>query len=401
MNKDAFVMVNETEVVFAPMDNKVRKVQFCSDDYNDFDEYVAAVVYDCVKDFAEGERKVRLVLPSAYYNYGEQVVTGVRSKRDEKYSLRNFSSPVSSVKDTESTLYFESNTNYECCGKTFSVPDEIPLLQKYLKRKTFLSWNSRRLASLMSYLSKYGIDVLSVVPDIHLYNAVSRQYDGNNAVVSMNERHTDVCVFSGGHIKRMLRLQFGLADMVRKLSNAFGLSYRNSRMLMKMYGFVSVPQQYVNYEVRVPVFEDVARNVKLTDISYEVQCVLKKQFGLIYNELKGFEMDSVVIDGLPVVDAHVLFQMMTNYDCNLLGDISFGRLEYLFGVLESNSYSENLTSAVVSEPKEEVVKEPTVVSDGDVQSGHGRTGGKRSAWLDSLVEKINQSREKINALIAE
>lgn len=401
MNKEAFVMVNENEVVFASKDSEVRNVEFDCDDYNDFDEYVAAIVYDCVKDSAEGDRKVRLVLPSVYYNYGEQVVTGVRSKREEKYSIRNFSSPVSSVKDTESTLYIETRTEYESCGKTFCVPDEIPLLQKYLKRKNFLSWNSRRLASLLSYLSEYGIEVQSVVPDIYLYNAVSKQYAGNNVVVSMNERHTDVCVLSGGHIKRMLRFQFGLADMVCRLSNAFGLSCRNSRMLMKMYGFVSVPQQYVNYEIRVPVFEDVVRNVKLTDISYEVQCVLKKQFGLIYNELKGFDIESAVIDGLPVADAHVLFQMMTNYDCNLLSDISFDRLETLFGVLESNSYSEILTPVVVSESKEEVLKEPAVASDGDAQNSHGRAGGKRSAWLDSLVEKINQSREKFNALITE
>lgn len=401
MNKDAFVMVNENEVIFAANDGGVRKLQFGSDDYNDFDEYVAAVIYDCLKDCAIGERNVRLILPYAYYNYGEQVVAGVRSKREEKYSIRNFSMPISSVKDTETTLYFESNTDYESCGKAYSVPDEIPLLQKYLKRKTFLNWNSRRLASLLSYLSKYEITVQSVVPDIHLYNAVAKQYNGSNAVVSMCEGHTDVCVYSGGHVKRMMSFQFGLADMVRRLSNTFGLSCRNSRMLMKMYGFVSVPQQYVHYEIRVPVFEDVVRNVKLTDISYEIQCELKKQFGIIHNELKISSIDNVVINGLPVADAHVLFQMMTNYDCNLLDDISFGKLQALFDILDGNSYSEILTPVVVSEPKEEIAKEQTAAYNGNEQNNRGRAGGGRTAWLDSLVEKINQSREKINALITE
>ena len=401
MNKEAFVMVNENEIVFVSNENGVRRVGFDSDDYNDFDEYVAAVIYDCLKDCAVGERNIRLILPCAYYNYGEQVVTGVRSKREEKYSIRNFSTPISSVKDTEATMYFESNTNYESCGKAFGVPDEIPLLQKYLKRKTFLSWNTPRLTSLLSYLSKYGIEASSVVSDIHLYNSVSKQYAGNNAVVSMCESHTDVCIYSGGHVRRMMRFQFGLADMVRRLSNAFGLSCRNSRMLMKMYGFVSVPQQYVHYQIKVPVFEDVVRNVKLTDISYEVQCVLKSQFGLIYNELKDNCINNVVINGLPVADAHVLFQMMTNYDCNLLDDISFDKLETLFDILEGNSYSETLVPIPASEPKEEVARESSAVVADDEHDSHGRAGGMRSAWLDSLVEKINQSREKINALITE
>ncbi len=402
MSTEAFVVVNENEVVFAANDGGFRKVQFGVDDYNDFDEYVAAVIYDCIKGRGDDKMNLKLVLPSAYYNYGEQVVTGTKSKKDAKYSIRNFSTPISSMmdKDIESTLYFESNTEYESDSKSFDVPDDIPLLQKYMKRKTFLSWNSRRLSSLLSYLSNYEIDVASVVPDIYMYNAVSKKYSGNNAVVTMGERRTDVCVYGGGHVRRMLRFPFGLADMVRRISNVFSLSYRNSRMLMKMYGFVSVPQQYANYEIRVPVFEDVTRNVKLTDLSYEVQTVLKKQFSVVYDDLKDWDIESVVIDGLPVVDAHVLFQMMTGYDCNLLDDISFGNLEKLFGILEINSYSKTLTPLPVYEPNNEVVK-PVKPIHGDEHDGSNRTGGMRSAWLNGLVEKINQSREKINMLIME
>ena len=401
MSTEAFVVVNENEVVFAANNGGFRKVQFGIDDYNDFDEYVAAVIYDCIKGRDE-KMSLKLVLPSAYYNYGEQVVTGTKSKKDTKYSIHNFSAPISSIrdKDMESTFYFESSTEYESGSKSFDVPDDIPLLQKYLKRKTFLSWNSSRLTSLLSYLSSYEIDVASVVPDIYMYNAVSSKYDGNNAVVTMSERHTDVCVYSGGHVKRMFSFPFGLADMIRRISNAFSLSYHNSRMLMKMYGFVSVPQQYVNYEIKVPVFEDVTRNVKLTDLSYEVQDVLKKQLLLIYDNLKDWDIESVVINGLPVVDAHVLFQMMTGYDCNLLDDISFGNLEKLFGILETNSYSKTLTPLPVYEPNNEVVKPVTPIRS-EEHDGSNRTGGMRSAWLNSLVEKINQSREKINMLIME
>ena len=164
-----------------------------------------------------------------------------------------------------------------------------------------------------------------------------------------------------------------------------------------MYGFVSVPSQYVHYEIRVPVFEDIVKNVKLTDISYELQNVLKKQFGKLNAEMKGSGIEEVVINGLPVSDAHILFQMMTNYECNLLDDVSFYKLSSLFSVLEGSSYSKKLTPLETANISEETEMKTTVVTNNELQDD----GNKRPAWINSLVGKINQSREKFNALIME
>ncbi|MBQ1719833.1 MAG: hypothetical protein II027_04215, partial [Bacteroidales bacterium] len=62
MSTEAFVVVNENEVVFAANNGGFRKVQFGIDDYNDFDEYVAAVIYDCIKG-RDGKMRLKLVLP--------------------------------------------------------------------------------------------------------------------------------------------------------------------------------------------------------------------------------------------------------------------------------------------------------------------------------------------------
>lgn len=403
MKNEAFVLVSENKIEFFTENEKSLRMDFCSDDYNNFNEYVAAVISSFAKSGSNAISAVKLVLPSAYYHFGEQVVPGVRSKKDEKYKIRNFSTPLSAVGDTDATSYFDVHTDYECDGKSCKRLEDVPLLCKYLKRKTFLSWDSRRLSALVSNLSKLGIEVSSVVPDIYLYNGTAKNYRGYNAVVSVFDRFSDISIFSGGNVKRTIRFQFGLNDVVRRLSDAFGLSYRNCRKLMELYGFVTVPQQYVHYEISVPVFDDVKKNVKLTDLSFEIREMLRREFSMLYDEIRDCGVDEVVFKGLPVVDAHILFQMMTTFECNCFDSVSYEKLECLFGVIYDNSYSET----IVAEPVVEVKPEPEAkVSTGEKAKSTRSTARDiantiKPAWFDSLMCKINQSKEKINALMVE
>ena len=390
MRTDAFVLVSENRVeLLAP--NKKRLTQdFCSDDYSNYDEYVAAVICSMAKNIGGNISSVRLVLPSAYYDYDEQVEQGTRQSKDEKYRIVNFSSPLSSVSNTDVTSYFESYTYYECEGKSYMRLEDVPLLHKYLKRRSFMHWDQHRLSSIVSQLSRLGIEVVSVAPDIHVYNSLSRCYSGCNAVISIFERFTDVCVFSEGNVRHMARLQFGLFDIVRKLSNTFNLSYNNCRMLMNMYGFVFVPQPFVNYEVAVPVFEDIKKRIKLTDISFEIREMLKAQFSEICNCLKKYEVDDVICKGLPVVDANVLLQMMIKSDCSCVGDMHFDDLEKVFVVLDKNSHSETL----VYEPKPE---EKKMTNEAQPKAKETDTPQQKSLWFDGLMGKLNQSKEKITS----
>ena len=403
MEKDVFVLLSENEIVFLSNGAEPKKERFGADDYSDFDEYVAAVICNYVNTCGRSFSSVKLVLPSAYYNYGEQIIASVRSSKGEKYRLRNFSSPTSAFNDSDSTTYFEVHTDYECDGKTFKKLEDIPLLCKYLKRKTFLYWNTHRLSVLVSLLSGHGISVSAVVPDIHLCNCISKCYSGSNVVVSMFERYTDVCIFSGGHVRRMVKFHFGLFDLVRRLSDCFCLSHNNCRKLLEMYGFISVPQQYVHYEIAVPVFEDIKKNVKLTDLSYEIREMLKSQFAKIYDEIKDYGVESVVLNGFPIVDSNVLFQMMTKVETNCFYEVSYCRLQELFGLLEQNSYSETLVSNPIADDKQmsdsQIQAEPVHRENKDKENDDEKI--KRPAWLESLMFKINQSKDKINALILE
>ncbi len=403
MKNEAFVLVSENRIEFFTENEKSLRMDFCGDDYSNFNEYVSAVISSFAKGSSNSISAVKLVLPSAYYHFGEQVMPGVRSKKDEKYKIRNFSTPLSSVGDTDATNYFDVHTDYECDGKSCKRLEDIPLLCKYLKRKTFLYWDSRRLSALVSNLSKFGIKVSSVVPDICLYNGTAKNYRGYNAVVSVFDRFSDISIFSGGNVKRTIRFQFGLNDVVRRLSDAFGLSYRNCRKLMELYGFVTVPQQYVHYEISVPVFDDVKKNVKLTDLSFEIREMLRHEFSMLYDEIKDCGVEEVVFRGLPVVGSNVLFQMMTNFECNCFDTVSYEKLVSLFNVLEANAYTETIVAEPVvevkPEPETEVLTEKGKESKRSTVSDIANT--IKPAWFDSLMCKINQSKEKINALMVE
>ncbi len=401
MEKEAFVMVSENEVQVCTVNGYNKRVRFEHDDYKDFDEFVSAVVFDCLKASDMHVKGVELVLGSDYYNYGEQMIAGVRSGREGNIKVRNFSMPISENVDTDCTVYFESNVDYICKDKLYEMPTDIPLLQKYFKHKSFVSWNRGRLTSLKAKLAEYGIEVSSVVSLGHFINAMSNSYSGSNAVVTVCEKHTCITIFNDGRIVNVVRLPYGSIDIVKHVSDAFGLSYRNSRILVDMYGFVSVPQQYVRYAVKVPIFEKVNRNVMITDLSYEIQSELKRIFGMYYSELKKYDIENVVLAGLPVVDANVLFQMMTHYECNIVTDMKYNVCVDLCGVVAQYSYSRVL----VPEEKPEV---ETVSSVQDGEKNEKKEGQKspempqgQPRWIASLVDRIKTSAAKIDAIMLE
>ena len=169
-----------------------------------------------------------------------------------------------------------------------------------------------------------------------------------------------------------------------------------------MYGFVTVPQQYVHYEIAVPVFDDVKKNVKLTDLSYEIREMLRHEFSMLYDEIKDCGVEEVVFNGLPIVDSHILFQMMTNFECNCFNSVSYEKLESIFGVITDNSYSETIVAEPVVEVKVEPVNEVSTENAKKTRStARDLANTMKPAWFDSLMNKINQSKEKINALMVE
>ena len=116
MKNEAFVLVSENKVEFFTENEKSLRMDFCSDDYSNFNEYVSAVISSFAKGSSNSISVVKLVLPSSYYHFGEQVMPGVRSKKDEKYKIRNFSTPISTIGDTDATNYIDVHTDYECEG---------------------------------------------------------------------------------------------------------------------------------------------------------------------------------------------------------------------------------------------------------------------------------------------
>lgn len=403
MKREAFVLVSENEVQICMANGYSKKVRFEHDDYKDFDEFVAAVVLDSIKAIDITIEEVELVLGGDYYNYGEQVMAGVRSGKEENCKIKNFSTPISDNVDSDSTVYIESNTDFVCQDKSYDMPTDVPLLQKYFKHKAFVSWNRSRFASLKSKLGEYGIGVSSVISLDHFLNAMSNAYTGGNAVISIFEKHTGITIFREGRIVNIIKLPYGSIDIIKHVSDAFNLSYRNSRTLVDMYGFVSVPQQYVHYAVRVPIYDKVNKNVMITDLSYEIQSELKKIFGLYYNELKKYDIENVVFAGLPVVDANVLFQMMTQYECNIVTDIKYDACVDLYNVLEQNSYSRVLVPEVKAEEVEE--KEPSAQKDEENEKPEDRKTPDehqgQPRWITSLVDRIKISAAKIDAMMVE
>ncbi len=403
MRKDAFVLVSENELVFSVESLPIKKVSFKSDDYKDFDEYVSAVICDLVKKSDNELNSVNLVLDSEYYNCGEQITTHVRSKSDEKFKIRNFSNPITKEIDCESTSYFESHTEFLCADKSYERLDEVPLLQKYLKCKYFLSWNRERLASLKSKLAEYEIEISSYVPVSHFCNAISNSYLTRNAIIAMYEKHTEISVFDCGRLVRSVKLNFGKIDLVEHLSDVFNLSHKNSRLLLELYGFVSVPSKYVHCEIELPVFEKIKKCVKLTDISYEISTILKKQFSVIYREIKNYSVENVVFRGLPVSDANLLFQMMTQYECNTMPNLTYDLFSTCFDELTKNSYSKIVASVekpIEPEQQFEVVEEKPDNNAKKVKREKKIfQENSRPVWYNSLVIKMKESKDKFEGII--
>ena len=95
--------------------------------------------------------------------------------------------------------------------------------------------------------------------------------------------------------------------------------------------------------------------------------------------------------------------MMTNFEFNSFDTVSYEKLALLFNVLDANSYTETIVAEPVvevkPEPETEVLTEKGNESKRSTVSDIANT--IKPAWFDSLMCKINQSKEKINALMVE
>ena len=396
MDKNVYAWVSKNEVIVCVESMSPEKVCFDYTYYNDFDEYVAAVIYGSIESLERESVALRLVLGNSYYHLGSQYLSKVKTKAGEHYKFRNYSMPVSSDFDSDNTLYFEQHTDFEYEGKSCDRLEDIPLLQKYIKRKSYMSWDLKRVESLISQMSKYGLKVDSIVPDIYFLNTAAKKYSDSNAVIEFNESSSEITIFHCGRVRNILKYNFGVSDLVSHISNIFGVSYRNAKVLVAMYGFVSVPSKYVHYEISIPIYNEISKSVKITDISYEIQNVLKKQFVQLCSELKKYDIENIVMSGMPVVDANVLMQMISECDCSYVGDYSFEMMKDAFSSLSLNSYSRTIESEYV-EVKQPVAQHDNFPADGD-DSGRFQD---IKARINCLFEKIKESKVRIEAMMTE
>ena len=394
MKNNVYAWISKNEVVVCADGLATKKVCFDYTYYNDFEEYVAAVIYGSIESLGCDSISLRLVLCNSYYHLGNQYLSKVKAKACERYKFRNYSMPVSSDFDGDNTLYFEQHTDFEYDGKVCDRLEDVPLLQKYIKRKSYMSWDLKRVEALCSQVSKFGIAVDSIVPDIYFLNTAAKKYSDRNAVISFYESHSEIAVFENGRIRNILKYNFGVGNLVSHISNVFGVSYRNAGVLVSMYGFTSVPSRYVHYEISIPIYNEIAKSVKITDISYEIQSVLKKQFVQLCSELKKYDIENVVMSGLPVVDANVLMQMISQCECNFVGKFSSEMMGNAFDTIQNNSYSRTIESDPVE------VEEPATVKIGGNEKV-GKSGGDMRSRFNSLFEKIKESKVRIEALMAE
>ncbi len=396
MNKNVYALVSKNEVVVCAESMSVKKVSFDYTYYSDFEEYVAAIIYGSIESIDRNSVSLNLVLCNSYYHLGNQYLSKVKTKVGEHYKFRNYSMPVSSDFDSDNTLYFEQHTDFEYEGKVCDRFEDIPLLQKYIKRKSYMSWDLKRVDALISKMSKCGLKVDSIVPDIYFSNTASSNYSDRNAVITFNESHSEITIFEGGRVRNIMKYNFGVGNLVSHISNIFGVSYRNASVLVAMYGFVSVPCRYVHYEISIPIYNEVSKVVKITDISYEIQSILKKQFVQLCSELKKYDVENIVMSGMPVVDANVLMQMISECECSYVGDFSFEMMRDAFGALQSNSYSRTIESECV-DGMQPVDKSNSVPR---VENNANKFRDIKSRF-NCLFEKIKESKVRIEAMMTE
>ena len=396
MKNHIYALVSGKEIVVCVNGEGARKIKFDYTHYSDFEEYVAAVIYDSIKSLNLESVYLSLILGQTYYHLGHQYLTKVKTKNAESYRLRNYSYPVSSEHDDGNTLYFEQHADFEYDGKSCERLEDVPLLHKYIKRKSFMNWDFKKIESLSSHISKFGIEIMEIVPDVHFYNTISKNYWGNNVIVNFFDSHSEVAIFENGRVRSIDNLNFGISDLVSHISNVFGVSYRSGYVLTSMYGFANVPSQYVHYEISVPIYNEVVRTVKITDISYEIQSVLKKQFSQLCSEFKKFDAENVVIVGMPVVDADVLLQMISNCNCNFVGEITYAMIDASVEMLKKSSYSKIIESESNKETNEVCVSEDCKSK---IEEKKDKFDIKNK--FGNLLDKIRESKTRIEAMMVE
>ena len=83
MDKNVYAWVSKNEVIVCVESMSPEKVCFDYTYYNDFDEYVAAVIYGSIESLERESVALRLVLGNSYYHLGSQYLSKVKTKAGE------------------------------------------------------------------------------------------------------------------------------------------------------------------------------------------------------------------------------------------------------------------------------------------------------------------------------
>lgn len=165
---------------------------------------------------------------------------------------------------------------------------EIPPKNKYFLKTTKYQWKTKLLSYLTDELKYFGYNIRSIVPLALVGNYFFGGQSDKSVVLTYYENSTVVNIFENGILRRQKQVPIGFYSLIEKVSNHFNISFDNSKLIIEKYGYIFLPSKFTDFVIDIPVFEDIYREIELTELSFiireEIKNITESLMSIIQND---------------------------------------------------------------------------------------------------------------------
>ncbi len=296
----SFVIISENALCIA---NKSETKSFKYSDYNFYPSDKNLIVKLLIKTLEENRDKNKYLCLILCDNYS---TSSTECTEHFKKSVKFTGNEIEKVKCN--TSFFNGNNENDFTGylkKPIQIFTEvynsssrveglsqIPEKSKYYLKTTKYLWKTKLLSYLTDELKYFGYNIKSIVPLAMFSNYCFPGKIDQSLVLTYYENSSVINLFENGILRRQKSIQTGFNSLIEKVSNHFNISIDNSKLIIEKYGYVFLPPKYTNFVIDIPVFEDIFREVELTELSYIIREGVKK---ITENLLSNTQNDNINI----------------------------------------------------------------------------------------------------------
>ena len=224
---------------------------------------------------------------------------------------------------------------------------------------------------LLAKLAEYDVEIAGLVPHVNFIKTnLTKEYDLKTVFVEFSAQKLTATIMEKGVLSSIIETSSGLNSIVERVCNTFNVSPSVGIGLVNKYGFVFLPQQYLNFVIDVPVYGKYMQSVELPELSYCIRESLKEMFneilGEVYAKIGNFaEFNINFSSSMSINGMSTLIDLMSNVKSEIIcfKNLSFDNMHTTYVDILQTEKSKGLRKEIKAELESTNIEVPLSLLD--------------------------------------